>query len=396
MKKSFTSFIYASLFSVGLVAQDSEPVFNWVEQEISPNNRMRGMTTSSNTDAILAGYGRTFVKTTDGGETWNDVGIAESEYNFIDFSMKEQVGYLVSSRSKAIDYPTGSEGDIYASSAILKTTDGGTTWENLSLEFLGEGDDPFLNPNAAGCSQIDIQSVECVNDTVALMGVRWTNVFSESSTLRSTAAFITENGGESWKAITPSLETNTVYSILSNGNDFFIGGKTLLYKGIVGSSALVDLYPNLDPEGSMSAFIFDLDFYNDTELIITTLTNVYKSLDGGTTIEAIQGASGGNDFYKHNENVMITLGTTSKTIATVDGGVNWFDARASSTIYDFGGVYNDSIVALASDVIYKLAVSDLEAGNYSNWVTQTIHDGGNLQKMKVLDENTALLVCNGE
>jgi photosystem II stability/assembly factor-like uncharacterized protein len=55
---------------------------------------------------------------------------------------------------------------------------------------------------------------------------------------------------------------------------------------------------------------------------------------------------------------------------------------------------NDSLIALTGGIIYKIAVADLNSGNYK-WRSQTIHGTENLHKMHIFDETKALIAGYG-
>ena len=95
MKKIYLMITLCAL-ALGLVAQ---PVFNWSSQEIKPTRNLQKMTVQNN-QAVIAGYGRTFVRSTDNGATWNDLGLLSTTFDFIGMNFKGINGYLVASRSK--------------------------------------------------------------------------------------------------------------------------------------------------------------------------------------------------------------------------------------------------------------------------------------------------------
>jgi len=132
--KNFYLVIILIMMAPVLVAQ---PVFNWTSQEIKATRNLQKMTVQNN-QAVIAGYGRTFVKSTDNSATWKDVGLLSTTFDFNSMSFKGVTGYIAGSRSKLFDaFP-----DPYTNGIILQTTDAGLNWKNLSLTGLGTGDDP--------------------------------------------------------------------------------------------------------------------------------------------------------------------------------------------------------------------------------------------------------------
>ncbi|MFY9152030.1 MAG: YCF48-related protein [Prolixibacteraceae bacterium] len=349
------------------------------------------MTLNNDGTANLIGYGQTFKKSFDQGLTWNNVEILSPDFDFIDMSIKGNIGYIVSARTTIIDNPSKGESDVKAYGNILKTTDGGETWNALSLDSYGQGDDTGLNPMAPGCYDVDFQAVECVNDTIALTYSRWVDL-SSGTKITHSAILKTIDGGKTWKAISSDLASSVISSIKTFGDDIFMGGNQLLYKGNVANDVLIDLYPILDEGSDDKMYISDMEIYNNTELCIITIADgIYTTNDKGATYSKINGVSGANDFLKLNDNVMIEIGGSSASKATIDGGAHWTACYPGKTCWEIGGILNDSIYALAAGIIYKMAVTDLQSGNYK-WTSTTIHGTENLNKMHVFDENKALII----
>lgn len=340
--------------------------------------------------AVIAGYGGTFQISTDKGLGWNDVGLFNPRYNFNDMSFEGSTGYLVGRKTSLVKYPSGGEDDVYINGILLKTSDNGENWSVLNLSGIGEGSDPGLNPNVKGCITLDPFAVCCINDTIALLYVQWSDILSGTKKTHS-AVFKTTDGGIKWKAITKDFGSAYVNAIKRIGKDIYIGGNKILHKTSIENDDVTDLFPAFSLVAGSNVFINDFRFY-ENEIYVQTLSGCFISKDNGITFSKISGITGGNDFFKLNSNVMLNLGTSSNSRATIDGGSTWQSCFPGKTIWEIPGIFNDSVYALASSVIYKMAVNDLKAGNYK-WFAQNVGDGSsNLQKLQIVNSQKALLV----
>lgn len=87
------------------------------------------------------------------------------------------VGYA-GRKSLLVDNPTGGEEDVFASGVLLKTADGGESWQQIDLSKVGEGIDPALNPSLPGCITLNPYSVLAISETDALFFLHWYDVLS--------------------------------------------------------------------------------------------------------------------------------------------------------------------------------------------------------------------------
>lgn len=379
---------------VSSFSQISTPVFNWKVQEISKDNNLQGMSIHDENTGVIAGYGRTFKITTDKGVSWNDVGLLNPKYSFNDLSIKENVGYMVGRKSVLVTNPTGGEDNVYVNGILLKTTDNGTTWTLLNLSAIGEGTNTGLNPNAKGCYSLDPYAVLSISNTKAMVFVYWYDVSSGTRKSHS-AVFKTVDGGTKWTAITQDLGGAYINAVKMYGSDIYIGGNKILLKASSENDIVTDIFPAFSSVAGSTAFINEIRFYNN-EINIQTLNGTFISNDNGTTFSKIAGLSGGNDIYKLDNNVTVSLGTSANSKATIDGGTTWISCYPGKNCWEIPGVFNDSLYALSSSVAYKIAVSDLKSGNYK-WASINLGDGSsNLQKMHIFDDSRSLIVGSGQ
>lgn len=390
-KKVYSFLILILLFPIVSISQISGPVFNWEAKEISKDNNLQGMSLHGENTAVIVGYGSTFKITSDKGISWNDGGLLSPKYNFNDISIKGNVGYLVGRKTLLVKNTTGGEDDVYINGVVLKTTDGGESWSLLDLSKIGDGADPALNPSLAGCITLNPYSVLCINENTALVYMQWYEIVSGSRKTHS-AVFKTVNGGEKWTAITPDFGSAYITAMELVGANFYFGGNKILQQGSTTSETITDLFPSFSAVAGTSAFINEIRFFSGNDINVVTTTGVYNTQDNGVTFSKINGLTGGNDIFKLEDKVAIVLGSSTASKATIDGGTTWVSCYPGKTCFEIPGIFNDSLYALASSILYKIAVNDLKAGNYK-WVAKTmVSSNSNLQKMYRLDASNALII----
>ncbi len=367
--KNFTLMAFACLFATVTLAQQA--TFNWEKTTLNPDKNLQKMAVSDN-EAVIAGYGNSFFKSKDGGETWNKLNFFNPVFNFMDISLKENTGFIISGRAKLYS----ASPNVYAEGVIMKTTDGGSTWATLHLGGLGATGDATVNPSDILVYGKDFQAVETVNDTVAYCALRW----YEYGGSDHSGIFKTSDGGLTWKNISGDLEGGVVTSIVSQGDTVFVGGNKMLFKTAVTTDSLIDIFPLLNGDGS--DYINDITVAGEKELfIITTNDSIYYSADGGAAFGQYPQVAGGFDIFKVNDSTLVTGGTSSKSYVSTNNGQSWKSLGLSTAIWEIPGIVNDSVWFLAASAIHKIAVADLVAGNYTFKVQST--GNGNLQKASI-------------
>jgi len=392
--KTFILTLIAGFITVSLYAQTSKPIIKWKAQEISKDNNLQSMATYDDNSAIIAGLGRTIKKSDDKGLSWKDVGLLNPKYNFNDMSINGNVGFIVGRRTTLVDNPDGGEADVSINGVLLKTIDGGLTWTVLNTSTIGEGTNTGLNPNAKGCYALDPFSILTISDTKALVFVYWYDI---STGIRKThsAVFKTVDGGAKWKAITKDLEGAYINTMKMQGTDIYIGGNKILYKASTENDELTDIFPAFSSVGGSTAFVNEIRFFNN-EIYVQAVAATAVSTNGGTSFTKINALTGGNDILKLDNNVIISIGSTTKSKATTDGGTTWNDCKIPATGFEIAGLMNDSLITFCNETIYKMAVADLKAATYK-WKAQTVTGAsGNLQKMHIADASNALIIGNGQ
>ena len=391
--KNYTLLTILILLSVITIAQQA--TFNWNYQEISAGNNLQKMTIDNN-EAIIAGSGRTFLKSTDNGNTWNDAGVLKASFDFIDLSFKGNTGYLAGNRFKLYDaFP-----NVYTNGILLTTNDAGETWMNVDLGELGTGDDPALDPTAETCYALDFQSVGSVNDSVAYCFLRWLEYDPNeaSGTITHSGIFKTNNKGATWKNLSGDLGSTMIMSIAFSDTTGYIAGNKKLYRTSANSEVLTDIFANLNTGGN--GFVNDIDLIDKDEFYAVTVGDgVFKSTDGGATFSKfnIPGINGGNDIFKVNDSTIMLAGGAGKSRISIDSGTTWTECGITVAIWEVGGVFNDSLYLLAKSDMYKISVADVAAGNAGSgyWKKSTLSEGNNLHKAHVFDDNKMMVIGLG-
>lgn len=375
----------------------SQTTFNWVEQEISPGNNLQKLHKFSGDTIIICGNSNAFARFDPTTQEWNPINLVRPTYDFVSLSIKNGSGLLSSRRAKMLDFPSGGNADIYANGMLLKTTDNGESWSHFDVSALANMAYDTINPIAEGSLAMDIFTSEYIDENNIIIYSGWYDYRSGSKVSRG-AIFATTDGGTSWTNLTGDLGSAGITSIYNNGTYNIFGGLNQIMKHTTGETSITDLYtPFTDVAGDDSFYINDITIIDEnTFYVITTSDGIFLTTDAGVSFTKLEGTpSGGNDFYYHNANVMMILGTSSKSKATIDGGTTWVDCYPGTSCWEIAGVFNDSLYALAKSSVYKMAVTDLEAGTYT-WVSKEISPDNNLHKMHIADNNTAFICGYGE
>lgn len=372
--------------------------FEWEEQLISEENNLKGMSIVNDTTTLLAGYGRTFVNSSDLGKTWEKIPLLDPMFDWADISINSSgLGFAVCGDDKVVDNPGGGEPDVYADGVLLKTTDHGATWAVFNITEIGlPEDDPAKFPAAEGCFARHFRSVEVLEDNTVYLSLEWdyhNPVTGETTGMTGTLKTADQ---ATW---TP-VENGGYYSMFieAGSSDIYYGGLNHLFRAEAGNDNITDVYPALTTAaGDATVFINDVTFAaNDIAYVVTSTNGIFVTTDRGATFKLLENGAptGGNDMLLVNDTVWMVLGTGSKSLATRDSGSTWVDCYPGATCYEIGGILNDSIVGLGRSDIHKLAVADAIAGNFT-WKSQLIRADENMQKMHITDANNAIIAGYG-
>jgi len=206
----------------------------------------------------------------DGGSTWEKVLYKNEDTGGIDLAfdpVNAQTIYAVLWTSRRGPWHSGNSYDA-PGSGLYKSTDGGTTWRQLTGGLPG-----------------DKQQVGRIGIAIAPSDSK--RMYALVDATKEGGVFRSDDAGENWQRV--SFDTR----IWGRGSDF----------------AWVRVHPK------------------NKDVIFVANTATYRSDDAGKTYTAIKGAPGGDDYHTiwiHPENPdIILLASDQGAIITVNGGATW-------------------------------------------------------------------------
>jgi photosystem II stability/assembly factor-like uncharacterized protein len=209
-------------------------------------------------------------RSTDGGLTWQKVLYKDENTGAIDLAFDPSNPQIVYADMWASRRPPWTTGGGYSGpgSGLYKSTDGGTTWRQLTkgLPTWTEG----LGRIGLGIAPYDSSRIYALVDSPKLGGL-----------------YRSDDGGESWQRI------NTDARLWGRGDDF----------------ACV----RVDPKNKDTVYIANI--------------STYRSTDGGRNFTAIKGAPGGDDYHSiwinPDNPQIIALAVDQGVTISVNGGQTW-------------------------------------------------------------------------
>ncbi len=258
-------------------------------------------------------------KSTDGGQTWSNVGLKETR----------QISRIVVDPQNADVVYVAALGHAYAPNnerGVYKSTDGGATWKKV----LDQGPD-------IGVADLAI----AISDPRILFATTWHSRRPPWSTYAPIdgpggGLFRSQDSGQSWTrlagnglpdgdwgrtAVAVSSEGRRVYALISNSK------KPGVYRSDNGGNTWS--LQNEDKRLTSRAWYFGNITVDPSNADVIYMPNValYRSEDGGKTISIVRGAPGGDDYHQlwidpKNSSRMI-LGTDQGATISVDYGQTW-------------------------------------------------------------------------
>jgi photosystem II stability/assembly factor-like uncharacterized protein len=301
------AFIPASVFC--LAAPDFFP------QTSRTTARLRGVSAVSAQVAWASGSNGTYLKTIDGGATWQAATVPGAES--LDFRDVEafdaSTAYLLSI----------GEGE---KSKIFKTTDGGRNWK---LQFSNRNPKAFFDAMAFWDANRGIAFSDPVDGRFLIIK--------------------TDDGGATWKEvppenIPPALPDEAAFA--ASGTCITVQGRNNVWIGTGGGAARV--FRSIDggdtwkvaatpiPGGQPSSGIFSIAFKDAMNGVIVggdyrkeseALDNVAITADGGRTWNLVKGSLPGGFrsgvFYRSGTSGMVVAVGPTGSDYSLDGGANW-------------------------------------------------------------------------
>lgn len=304
--------IFTLLFTICAFTGFSQNNWEWTMQESGTNSSLRDLFFVNDMTGWVIGENGTILNTTDGGETWTPQtsGTVESldAIHFID----ENTGWIVGGALTSQKAP------------MLKTTDGGSSWQELSYDFnavnlrdiffvdenIGwvikndsifrstDGGETWLGEeyvNTVSATSLNHRAVYATSDSVAYVAGRHDNGVSRTSaTVFDRRPFSSNMWGTDGAN---QFDRNEVLYSMTFANDSvgFIGGQMgRLYRmqqDGINTNGPWDLNLALDNEGIIHSISFpdsDIGMFNtSTEIDGTTMALVYHTEDQGDNWSAV-------------------------------------------------------------------------------------------------------------
>jgi len=184
------------------------------------------------------------LKSTDGGKNWRQVENSNSLPLYGISFINEQVGFAVGGKSNC-----GGTGCKVPGYLMLKTIDGGETWDSIPLPY----------------KPADLKTIKFYSPTFGIA-------------IGTLANLVTHDGGENWRDFTSEeMKINYNLFFLSENVAYLSGIKGKLFKTGDGGSTwqnIYDHYPNV---------IRSLMFINEQVGFISFYNSLLKTTDGGLT-----------------------------------------------------------------------------------------------------------------
>jgi photosystem II stability/assembly factor-like uncharacterized protein len=273
-------------------------------------------------DYRAAGPGRGVFKTTDGGKTWNKVFFKDDKTSVVDMVASPDDPRIVYAATYNLVIDPNQRRALGGDSQILKSTDQGTTWQQIGGAGL-----PETGRGSIGLS--------------VAVGTGGKRVYA----IMNSGFFRSDDGGANWRRST---------------NDPRITGSTFFGKMYV------------DPRNPDVVFVMQ--------------TSMYRSTDGGKTFASYKGAPSGEDqhvlWIDPDDTQRMILGSDQGAIVSLDGGHTWTDWFTQPTgqfyhvITDNAFPYRAYAAQQDSGSVGVLSRSDFGQITYRDWFSTGAFESG--------------------
>jgi photosystem II stability/assembly factor-like uncharacterized protein len=296
---------------------------------------------NENTGYVLGSYSDAFAKTTDGGNTWVKSTTLPQDY-YYDMIVFNEQRIIVS-------------GSYSGTSNIYLTTDGGATW------------------TASAAGSLSIFSMTFLDSLTGFAG-------SEGG-----MAYKTTDGGLSWNVVTTlnALPTDAFFSMFNEGSNLYVLSydSTLYVSTDAGATFTSSQYL---PSGNIAIVMRAGAVFGSTIYLAGDLGSFYKSTNNGTSWQSpTKLAKVGyiQDVYANNSGKIIAVGEPSipstigeQIIVSDDGGQNWTSISLSSLDADLRSIKmidaNTGYTVGSSGSIWKTTNGGYDWNLYSSPTTE--------------------------
>lgn len=285
----------------------------WTVQTSGVTARLRGVSAVSERVAWASGAGSTVLRTTDGGTTWQKLNVTSDTLDFRDVdAIDADTAYLLS---------IGNGPD----SRIYKTTDAGATW---TMQFKGEDKKIFLDAMSFWDANHGIVFGDSVDGQLYIL--------------------LTDNGGRTWTRVPPSSLPPALANegaFAASGTNIAVFGKTHAWIG-TGAGAKARVLRTADRgrtwqvsdtplSATQFAGIFSIAFRDEKHGIVVggdyrkepeAVDNLALTSDGGVTWKLVKGLSGYRSVVAYvpgtNKPALVALGPSGGDYS-LDDGQTW-------------------------------------------------------------------------
>jgi photosystem II stability/assembly factor-like uncharacterized protein len=304
----------------GLIALFAAPV--WTEQQSGVTARLRGISAVSDRIVWASGSGGTILRTADGGTTWQRLRVPGAEQ--LDF---RDVDAVDADTAYALSIGNGESSKIY------KTSDAGTTW---TLQFTNTDPKAFFDAMAFWDASRGIAFSDSVDGQLVI--------------LRTT------DGGATWSRVAglpPAADNEGAFA--ASGTNVAMYGRDRAWIGTSTSRVL----RSTDGGRSWSAHatpiatgpsagIFSIAFRDNDHGIVVggdyrkeaeAVDNAAITSDGGRTWTAIKGLSGFRSVVAYlpgEKTTLIAVGPQGADLSTNDGKT-WTPLTGATGLHTFAG-----------------------------------------------------------
>lgn len=336
----------------------------------------------NNTNMLYCPYGASYFKSVDGGNSWTGTGNVYLTYNsyrwyinaiainpknpdlvftggWINNNDEEAFYKSIDGGKSWITIP-GIRGSItcliidpnnpdtiYAGTAwsktsksLIKSTDGGNSWENIDIGNIN----PFV-------------------DSIAIDPSNSNNIYVATDK----GLYKSSDGVNSWQAINNGSKNQVVRSVAidpKNSNTLYIGASNSasypisgsLYKSTDSGNTWVDVGSKISPSPFMT-YVILVDISNSNTVYAGTSTGLYKSNDGGNIWNKIADSSTNYIAIDPSDSKTVYIGTKNGAFNSVDSGTTWQQITAISYSSNYPITIdpsNSSVVYIgAGDKIFK-------------------------------------------
>jgi len=300
------------------------------------NQNLQKLHAFNNDTAIIIGNSTAIVRTTDGGSTWASASYPTENVGFIGNDIifyDDNTGLASFSASGSIN------------GFIMKTTDNGQSWSPLSLSAFSDGsDNAVTDPAATTASKVYFFFMAKISSTTSFATLRWV----DASNAYHGYVYKTTDQGSTWTKV--SVDIFTDYSFSSfitcmafdpTGTTGYIGGNMYLLKTIDGGATWTDI------SKVEYGYINDIVVKDANNVFLATGIGTIKTTDGFSTYSFVT-TDFSFDIIALNDTTYLSGKFTTLKISR-DSGATWelTGNGIGSSFFELA-IFNNKVYALGN------------------------------------------------